>query len=42
MIVDDNAFNLVALRVLLHKAKKNLTIFEATNGKMAIDMLLEH
>lgn len=41
MIVDDNAFNIVALRVLLQKAKQNLHIFEATNGKIAVEMLLD-
>ena len=41
MIVDDNAFNLLALRTLLKKSKKRLTIFEASNGKFAIEMLLK-
>lgn len=39
--MDDNAFNLIALRTLLWKTKSSVTLFEACNGKVAIEKLIE-
>ncbi len=41
MLVDDNAFNIYGLKLILSKYK-NIELHEAYNGKEAIEILLKN